>query len=169
MTIVGTNSATRAGAGANITGFTYKSSKPAVATVDKNGKVVGKTVGSTTITVSAKAANANFNAPANVSYTVKVTKTKKPSIKKPSTKSRTVTAKWAKVSGATGYIVQIATKSNFKKGLKAATIKKASTTSYKFKKLTKGTKYYVRVYAYVGNTKAANKSAASSKKSVKCK
>lgn len=61
--------------------------------------------------------------------------------------SKTVTVKWKKVSGASGYEIYSATK---KKGKykKTATVKKGSTVSYKHKKLKKKKTYYYKVRAY---------------------
>lgn len=59
---------------------------------------------------------------------------------------KTVTVTWKKVKGATGYVVYRATKKNGKyKAVK--TIKKASTTKFKNKKLKKKKTYYYKVRA----------------------
>ena len=58
-----------------------------------------------------------------------------------------VAVKWKKKSGITGYQIQYSPKKNFKGG-KKVTIKKASTTSKKIKKLKSKKKYYVRVRTY---------------------
>lgn len=62
-------------------------------------------------------------------------------------KSKTVTVKWKKVSGASGYEIYSATSKNGKYK-KVATVKKGRTTSYKNTKLKKGTTYYYKVRAY---------------------
>ena len=62
--------------------------------------------------------------------------------------SKTITVKWKKVSGVTGYQIQYSTKSDFS-SQKTVTVKKASTVSTKIKSLKKGMKYYVRVRSYV--------------------
>ena len=61
--------------------------------------------------------------------------------------SKSITVKWKKVSGVTGYQIQYSTKSDFS-SKKTVTVKKDSTTSKKIKSLKKGKKYYVRVRSY---------------------
>lgn len=73
---------------------------------------------------------------------------KKTAIKKVKAKKRTLTIKWKKISGVTGYEVQVALKKNFKKGLKTKIVKKAKKTKVTFKKLRAKKKYFVRVRAY---------------------
>lgn len=81
-------------------------------------------------------------------------KTQKVSVKKvtlkkaKSAKKKTITVQWKKLSGVTGYQVQIATNKKFKKGKKTYTVKKAKTTKKTIKKLKRKKKYYVRVRAY---------------------
>ncbi|HCT92525.1 MAG TPA: hypothetical protein DF613_14280 [Lachnospiraceae bacterium] len=84
------------------------------------------------------------------------------------TKKKTAKATWKKVSGATGYQIQYALKSNFK-GKKTVTVKGGKKTSGTIKKLKSGKKYYVRVRAYkkIGSQNAYTKF--SSTKSVKVK
>lgn len=80
--------------------------------------------------------------------------TKKVSVKKvtlkkvKSTKKKTITVQWKKVSGVTGYQVQIALNKTFKKGKKTYTVKKAKTVKKTVKRLKRKKKYYVRVRAY---------------------
>lgn len=64
-----------------------------------------------------------------------------------STKTKTATVLWDKVSGASGYVVVYATDSKFKKA-KTVTVKKGSTLKATIKKLSKGKKYYFKVRAY---------------------
>lgn len=59
-------------------------------------------------------------------------------------KKRTLELTWKKVSGASGYQVQVSTKKSFK-GAKKRSLKK---NKYKISKLKPGKKYYVRVRAY---------------------
>lgn len=79
---------------------------------------------------------------------------KKPQIKKASLKKvvspgkKKLDVTWKKLSGVTGYQVQVATNRKFTKGKKTVTIKKAKTIKYRFKKLGKQKKYYVRLRAY---------------------
>lgn len=77
-------------------------------------------------------------------------------------KSRKLTTKWSKVTGATSYQVYISTSSKFNKGLVKYTTKSLSKTS---KKLKKGKKYYVKVRAYKNGVYGSWSSA----KKVKCK
>ena len=77
-------------------------------------------------------------------------------------------ATWKKVSGASGYQIQYATKSSFS-GKKTLTVKSGKKTSAVIKKLKKGKKYYVRIRAY---KKIAGKNvytAYSAKKNVRVK
>lgn len=64
-----------------------------------------------------------------------------------STKKRQLKISWKKVSGAEGYVLQYATKPNFK-GKKAVTVKKGSTLGKSIRKLRSGKNYYVRMKAY---------------------
>lgn len=64
-----------------------------------------------------------------------------------SPKSRRMKLTWRKVSGADGYVIQYSKKSNFK-SRKTKLIQKGSTTSTVIKKLSKGSRYYVRIRAY---------------------
>lgn len=80
--------------------------------------------------------------------TKKVT-VKKATIKKAkSTKKKTITVQWKKLSGITGYQVQLGTNKKITKGKKTYTVKKAKTTKKTIKKLKSKKKYYVRVRAY---------------------
>lgn len=108
-------------------------------------------------------------------YTDSKFKTKITSIKKNSTKSYTLYAKWEKatkpsaptlksvtntknlkmkialkssVSDAKGYEITYATNKKFTKNKDTATIKKATTLTKTISKLTKGKTYYVKVRAY---------------------
>lgn len=74
---------------------------------------------------------------------------KKVALKKvKSTKKKTITVQWKKVSGVTGYQVQIGTNKKVTKGKKTYTVKKAKTTKKTIKKLKRKKKYYVRARAY---------------------
>lgn len=78
---------------------------------------------------------------------------KKPIIKKlSSTKKRTLTVTFGKVSKAKKYVVQIATDKKFKKNVKKKTL--SAVKKVTFKKLKAGKKYYVRVRAYRGTVKS---------------
>ncbi len=73
---------------------------------------------------------------------------KKTAIKKIAAKKKTLTIKWKKTSGVTGYEVQVSLNKEFKKGLKTKNIKDAKKTSVTIKKLKAKKKYFVRVRAY---------------------
>ena len=77
----------------------------------------------------------------------KITKPKKTKIKKVKGYKKALEVSYAKVSGASGYQIQVATDKKFKKNKKTVTAKK-SKTKVKITKLKKKKKYYVRVRAY---------------------
>lgn len=63
-------------------------------------------------------------------------------------KKKMVQLTWKKLPGAEGYEINLATNKKFTKGKKKVTVKKASATKLKVKKLKPGKKYYVRIRAY---------------------
>lgn len=79
---------------------------------------------------------------------------KKPSIKKVSVKKvvskkkKTVVVQWKKLSGVSGYQIQLGRNKKFTKNKKTITVKKAKTVKKTVKKLKSKKKYYVRVRAY---------------------
>lgn len=77
----------------------------------------------------------------------KISKPKKAKIKKVKGYKKALEVSYAKVSGASGYQIQVATEKKFKKNKKTVTAKK-SKTKVKISKLKKKKKYYVRVRAY---------------------
>ena len=77
----------------------------------------------------------------------KITKPKKATIKKVKGYKKALEVSYAKVSGASGYQIQVATDKKFKKNKKTVTAKK-SKTKVKISKLKSKKKYYVRVRAY---------------------
>lgn len=77
----------------------------------------------------------------------KIKKPKKVIIKKVKGYKKALEVKYSKVSGISGYQIQVATDKKFKKNKKTVTAKK-SKTKVKVKKLKKKKKYYVRVRAY---------------------
>ena len=100
------------------------------------------------------------------------TKAATPYLTKPTVKlaagKKSVTVKWNKISGATGYKIYRSTKKN--SGYKVVkTIKKGSTVSWKNTKLKKGKRYYYKVKAYRAVNKKNVYSSYSSLKYVKAK
>ena len=70
-----------------------------------------------------------------------------PKFKTPKRYKKKITVKWAKVSGASGYVIYRATKADGKYK-KIKTIKKGSTVKYVNKKLKRHKKYYYKIRAY---------------------
>ena len=68
-------------------------------------------------------------------------------IKKVSKAKKSVTVKYAKVSGVSGYEIQLAKNKSFTKGKKTVTVKSGKTVSKKIK-VANGKKYYARVRSY---------------------
>lgn len=97
---------------------------------------------------------------------VKAAKPKKTSIKKTKKGKKSLSFTLKKVSGVSGYQVQMATDKKFKKGRKTVTSKKTNVT---FKKLKSKKKYYVRVRTYKTVKGKKYYSAWSKTKSVKTK
>ena len=77
-----------------------------------------------------------------------ISKPKSASIKKVKGAKKAVSVEWKKVSGVSGYEIQLATDKKFKKNKKTVTIKKQKTTKTTVKKLKAKKKYYVRVRTY---------------------
>ena len=142
---------------ANVTSHhkTWKSSNPAVATVDSVGKITAVKVGTTDITVTAtdgqKSAVCKLTViPAKIAKPAKVTKV---NAKVGKTKAN---ISWKKASKATGYQIAYSTDKKFKAGkqTKTITINKAVTKKL-IKQLQSGKTYYFRVRA--GNKDANGK------------
>ena len=119
----------------------WTSSNSKVAKVDKYGNVTGTGKGKATI----KAVSASgFSSSVTLTFSDdKVAKVRSLKVKA-GRKKLTIT--WKKVSGVTGYQLQVSTKKNFK-GAKSIKIGK-SKTKYTKKKLKAKKKYYVRIRAY---------------------
>lgn len=103
----------------------------------------------------------------SIDYSVK-TPAKVSGVKVKNTSGKKLNVQWKKVSGASGYELQYATKSNFKSGLvkKDISSKKTSAT---YTKMKKGKTYYVRMRAYVKVNGKKVYGSWSSKPSVKIK
>ena len=103
----------------------------------------------------------------SIDYSVK-TPAKVNGIKVKNASGKKLNVRWKKVSGASGYELQYATKSNFKSGVlkKGISSKKTSAT---YTKLKKGKTYYVRMRAYVKVSGKKVYGSWSSKKSIKIK
>lgn len=124
---------------------TYKSANKKVAAVSRNGRVTFKNFGTTVITVNAKGNDSYKAAVKRIKITVTPKKATVRSLN--SVKSGTLTVKWKKDTKATGYQIQYAANSKFKKA-KSRTVKGSGTTSLTIRKLTGKRKYYVRVREY---------------------
>ena len=61
---------------------------------------------------------------------------------------KSLTVKWKKQSGITGYQIEYSTKKDFSSGVKKKTVKSAKKTSLKLTKLKAKKKYYVRIRSY---------------------
>ena len=79
---------------------------------------------------------------------VNVAKPKSTNTKKIKAAKKAVSVEWKKVSGVSGYEIQLATDKKFKKNKKTVTIKKQKTTKTTVKKLKAKKKYYVRIRTY---------------------
>lgn len=106
-------------------------------------------------------------------YSAVVTTATTPSkvtIKAPTAGKKKLTAKWKKVSPATGYVVEYSTNNKFKaSATKKVTVTKNSTLSKTIKNLKKKKKYYVRIRAYKEVNKTKYYGTYSSVKSIKTK
>ena len=79
---------------------------------------------------------------------VNVAKPKSTNTKKIKAAKKAVSVEWKKVSGVSGYEIQLATDKKFKKNKKTVTVKKQKATKTTVKKLKAKKKYYVRIRAY---------------------
>ena len=77
-----------------------------------------------------------------------VSKPKSTNPKKVKAAKKAVSVEWKKVSGVSGYEIQLATDKKFKKNKKTVNIKKQKTTKTTIKKLKAKKKYYVRIRTY---------------------
>ena len=102
-------------------------------------------------TTSNNATNGVVPKPNTTSTSLQPSSSKKPAttkVKKVKATKKSLTIKWSKVKGASGYEIQVATDKKFKKNKKSILVKKQKTTSAKIKKLKSKKKYYVRVRTY---------------------
>ena len=102
-------------------------------------------------TTSNNATNGVVPKPSTTSTSLQASNSKKPAttkVKKVKATKKSLTIKWSKVKGASGYEIQVATDKKFKKNKKSILVKKQKTTSAKIKKLKSKKKYYVRVRTY---------------------
>ena len=102
-------------------------------------------------TTSNNATNGVVPKPSTTSTSLQASNSKKPAttkVKKVKATKKSLTIKWSKVKGASGYEIQVATDKYFKKNKKSILVKKQKTTSAKIKKLKSKKKYYVRVRTY---------------------
>ena len=100
-------------------------------------------VGMATATVTLKR---NYSGEASVAFEIVPKATK---LSKVTAGKRSFTAKWVKqAKQTTGYQLQYATKSNFKKGVKTITVKSAKKISRKVGGLKAGKFYWVHVRTY---------------------
>ena len=119
--------------------FMWVSENPAVATVDATGKVTAKGLGTTIIRVFYGGLTAECK------VTVKLAAVAGAKVARSSNTALKVS--WAKVAGASGYVVYRSTKADT--GFKAVkTITKASTVSFTNTKLKNATTYYYKIRAY---------------------
>ena len=136
----------------------FESSDESVASVDYSGVVTAGKPGTAVITVNVMPLDPDsiesgkiIKATCRVTVKPEMKGTKITGLKKA---SKAVTVKWrkqtAKVSGShiSGYQVQLATDSKFKKNKRTVTVKGYKKTSKKIGKLKGGRKYYIRVRTY---------------------
>lgn len=133
--------------------LSYLVSDTKIATVDAGGNVTIKGCGITSITITAAETSTYNKAQKTITLTVKPKKMALSSVK--SKKKKTAMVKWKKDTTVSGYIIECASDSKFKKNTVKTDIKKNKTNSATIKKLKAGKKYYVRICAYVksGNAK----------------
>lgn len=121
---------------------TWSSSKPSVASVDSSGNVTSRGVGRAVITCKA-----NDGSGKKATCTVVVKPGKMWSFYADSNKqsSKSVTLKWSKIDGASGYTIYQY------KNKKWKAVKNTNKASYKISNLKSGTTYKFRIKAYVKN------------------
>lgn len=124
--------------------LTYLFNNSDVASIDKNGKVTIKGVGTGKIIIKVPQTLWCQSAKKELYLTVTLKGTTLKSVKR--AKHKKIKIKWKRNSAVSGYQIQYATNKSFKKA-KTIRIKKNSITSKKTKKLKKK-KYYVRIRTF---------------------
>ena len=133
--------------------ISYKSSNNNIVSIDKTGKMIVKNTGKVTVFIYA-AETTTYKA-----ATKKITVVVKPKIQVikgiKSQKKSSIYVKYVKDTKASGYEIQTALDSKFKKSVNTYTIKKNSKYSVTLTKKRTGKIYYVRVRSYkiVGSQK----------------
>ena len=133
--------------------ISYKSSNNNIVSIDKTGKMIVKNTGKVTVSIYAAATTA-YNA-----ATKKVTVVVKPKIQAikgiKSQKKSSIYVKYVKDTKVSGYEIQTALDSKFKKSVNTYTIKPYSKYRVTLTKKRTGKIYYVRVRSYkiVGSQK----------------
>lgn len=132
--------------------LSYKSSKKKVATVSQSGVVKMRSVGDTTITVTASISGTGQKI--TKKYLLQVYPDA-PSLKSlKSTGAGNIKISWSKSKRAKGYRICYSTSSNFKSGTKVFAVP-SRYRMIRIRNLKRGRKYYVRVYSYAGNRTSA--------------
>ena len=155
--------------------YTGKAKKPSVIVKDSRGNVIAKKnydvkypsgrkkIGKYTVKVTFKG---DYSGTKKLTFKINPPKTSLKSLK---AKSKSITVKWKKKKGITGYEIQYSTSKNFKKGTKKVKVKSAKKTTKTISKLKSGKKYYVRIRTYKKVGKKTYYSKWSTKKTVKTK
>ncbi len=125
--------------------LTYVSSNPKVADISADGEVTVKTIGRTTITITAQENEHYKEAVKKVTVTVKPVTMNMTDLR--SNVAGHFTAYWIKNETITAYQMQYATKSNFSDAI-TKTVKDVNKTSKTMIDLPSGQKYYVRLRTY---------------------
>ena len=140
----------------------FSSSNKKIATVSASGVITGKSVG--TVKIKCYVSNGKYK-----TLTVKV-KTPSTQISKLTTVAKgRLKVSWSQIGYADGYAVQVATDKNFKKNKVTKYINGKKNTSFTFKTLKSGKKYYVRVYAFKTISGQRSLSVSSKLKTIKVK
>lgn len=125
--------------------ISYTSSDKNVATISSSGKVILKSVGETTITITASETAKYKKTVKKIMITVKPKQLKITRLKNPIAK--TIETAWTKDSSVDGYVLQYARNINFTNP-NTLYMRASEINTRKIGRLTKGKKYYVRVRSY---------------------